>query len=149
MVCLEMLGYYSDAPGSQSLPEGIPRSIGWLFPRRGNFLTCVGNLRSLGAVWRFHRGFRSASPLRLFSIALPERIHSIRLSDNSSFWDQGYPAVMITDTSFYRNPNYHLPTDTPDTLDYSRLAQAALGVAAGVARLAGHRGHLPARSTGE
>jgi hypothetical protein len=73
----------------------------------------------------------------LFSICLPESISEIRRSDNSSFWDQGYPALMLTDTSFLRNPNYHLSSDTPDTLDYERMAQVTLGVAGGVRRIAG------------
>lgn len=137
MVCLEMVGYYSDAPGSQRVPPGIPRVFRWLFPKRGNFLASVGNLRSLKTVWSFHRGFRAKSTLRLFSVALPELINEIRLSDNSSFWDQGYPAIMVTDTSFFRNPNYHTASDTPDTLDYARIAAATNGVANGVARLAG------------
>jgi Zn-dependent M28 family amino/carboxypeptidase len=136
MICLEMVGYYSTAPGSQRIPPGIPRWLRWAFPRRGNFLAAVGNLRSMKLVWSFRRGFkRTSSPLPLFSIALPELIHEIRLSDNSSFWDQGYPALMITDTSFLRNPHYHEPTDTPETLDYPRLAQATLGVAGAVARI--------------
>ena len=63
-------------------------------------------------------------------------MQSIRLSDNSSFWDQGYPALMLTDTSFLRNPHYHMPSDLPDTLDYDRMAQATLGVAGAVAHLA-------------
>lgn len=142
MVCLEMIGYYSDAPGSQALPEGIPRWLRWAFPRRGNFLASVGNLRSIRTVLAFRRGFRSASRLPLFSIALPELVHAIRLSDNSSFWDQGYPAIMVTDTSFCRNPHYHEPTDTPETLDYPRLTAATIGIAGGAARLAGHRGRL-------
>jgi hypothetical protein len=66
----------------------------------------------------------------LFSICLPEQINEIRLSDNSSFWDQGYRALMLTDTSFLRNPHYHQMSDTPDTLDYSRMAEVTLGVAA-------------------
>jgi hypothetical protein len=66
----------------------------------------------------------------------PETISEIRMSDNSSFWDQGYPTLMVTDTSFLRNPNYHTATDTPNTLDYDRMAQATLGVAGGVKRLA-------------
>jgi hypothetical protein len=70
-----------------------------------------------------------------FRIALPESIHEIRLSDNSSFWDQGYPALMLTDTSFLRNPHYHQASDTPDTLDYERMAQVTLGVASAVAGL--------------
>jgi Zn-dependent M28 family amino/carboxypeptidase len=139
MVCLEMVGYYSDAPGSQQVPGEIPRWLRWLFPTRGDCLAAVGNLRSGLAAWRFHRGFCRASDLRLFSVVLPESVYVIRFSDNSSFWDQGYPALMVTDTSFLRNPHYHLPTDTPDTLDYARMARATLGVAGGVARLAGGR----------
>lgn len=143
MVCLEMLGFYTDEPHSQRLPEGIPRWLSWAFPKRGNFLASVGNLRSLRTVWQFDRGFRRASRLPLFSIALPELIQAIRLSDNSSFWDQGYSALMITDTSFLRNPHYHQATDTPDTLDYARMALATLGVAGGVARLAGRSAQIP------
>ncbi len=73
----------------------------------------------------------------LFSICLPEKFHEIRLSDNSSFWDQGYPALMLTDTSFLRNPNYHLASDTPDTLDYGRMTDVTIGVASAVRRLVG------------
>jgi hypothetical protein len=65
----------------------------------------------------------------LFSIVLPEKIREIRLSDNSSFWDQGYRALMLTDTSFLRNPHYHQETDTPETLDYQRMTQVVFGVA--------------------
>jgi Zn-dependent M28 family amino/carboxypeptidase len=136
MICLEMVGYYSTAPGSQRIPPSIPRWLHWAFPRRGDFLAAVANFRSLKLLWSFRRGFtRTCSMLPLFSIALPERIHEIRRSDNSSFWDQGYPALMITDTSFLRNPHYHQPTDTPETLDYQRLSQATLGVAGAVARI--------------
>lgn len=139
MLCLEMVGYYSDVPGSQRVPEGIPAWLHWAFPRRGNFIAAVGNMRSAPLVWRFRRGFKAASSFPLFSIALPERVGAIRLSDNSSFWDQGYPALMITDTSFLRNPHYHCSTDTVETLDYDRMAQATLGVAGACARLAGCR----------
>ncbi|HVT83249.1 MAG TPA: M28 family peptidase [Phycisphaerae bacterium] len=135
MICLEMLGFYSSAPESQGVPPGIPRALRWAFPTCGNFLASVANLHSLRLLAGFHRGFKSATRLRLFSVPLPEKIREIRRSDNSSFWDQGYPALMITDTSFLRNPNYHQPTDTPDTLDYDRLAQATLGVAGAIARI--------------
>ena len=73
----------------------------------------------------------------LFSICLPETVNHIRLSDNSSFWDQGYPALMLTDTSFLRNPHYHLETDTPNTLDYERMTEVVLGVASAMRYLAG------------
>src|SRR6185295_11920625 len=126
----------STAPHSQRIPPTIPRSIRWAFPRRGNFLAAVGNMPSWKLCWKFRRGFKRAVQFPLFSICLPEVIHEIRLSDNSSFWDQGYPALMLTDTSFLRNPNYHLESDTPETLDYERMAQVTLGVTGGVRRLA-------------
>lgn len=137
MLCLEMVGYFRDEPGSQQLPETLPRWLHPFFPKRGNFLTAVGNLRSWRLLWPFRRGFRRATQLPLFSIALPEKIHEIRLSDNSSYWDQGYPALMLTDTSFLRNPHYHALTDTPDTLDYQHMTDVALGVAGAMKRLLG------------
>ncbi len=137
MLALEMVGYYRDEVGSQSLPPGIPRGLRWLFPRRANFLAAVANPKSAGLLWPFRRGFKRGTKLPLFTVALPESIREIRLSDNSSFWDQGYRALMITDTSFLRNPHYHQPSDTPETLDYDRLAEATRGMAEAAGRLAG------------
>jgi Zn-dependent M28 family amino/carboxypeptidase len=137
MICLEMVGYYSTAPRSQQVPPTIPRLFRRAFPRRGDFLAAVGNLKSLKLLWAFRRGFKRANRhFPLYSIALPERITEIGMSDNSSFWDHGYPALMITDTSFLRNPHYHTPSDTPDTLDYPRMALATLGVAGAVTQIA-------------
>lgn len=136
MLCLEMVGYYTSGRQRQDMPWGVPRWLRWGFPRRGDFLAAVGNLRSWRLCWGFRRGFKRAVRFPLYSIVLPERVHAIRLSDNSSFWDQGYPALMLTDTSFLRNPHYHRPTDTPETLDYPRLARVTIGVAGGLARLA-------------
>jgi Zn-dependent M28 family amino/carboxypeptidase len=135
MLCLEMVGYFATADGSQALPPTIPKRLRWLFPRRGDFLAAVGNLRSWRLAWAFRRGFKRAVRFPLFSMVFPEAVHEIRLSDNSSFWDQGYPALMLTDTSFLRNPHYHQPTDTPETLDYDRMAQVTLGVAGALRRL--------------
>jgi Zn-dependent M28 family amino/carboxypeptidase len=137
MLCLEMVGYYSTEPGSQRIPPGIPRTLHWAFPKRGDFLAAVGNPRSWRLLWQFRRGFKRSARFPLFSICLPESITEIRLSDNSSFWDHGYPALMLTDTSFFRNPHYHLSSDTPETLDYESMAQVTLGVAGGVRRIAG------------
>lgn len=135
MLCLEMVGYFRDAVGSQQVPSSLPRFVRPLFPKRGNFLAAVGNMPSAKLLWPFRRGFKRSSRLPLFTIALPEVIGEIRLSDNSSYWDQGYPALMLTDTSFLRNPNYHMPTDTPDTLDYDRMTQVVIGVAGAMRRL--------------
>jgi Zn-dependent M28 family amino/carboxypeptidase len=137
MLCLEMVGYYSTDPGSQQIPPGIPKRLHWALPKRGDFLAAVGNLSSKRLAWSFRRGFKDAVRFPLLSICLPESISEIQLSDNSSFWDQGYPALMLTDTSFLRNPHYHQSSDLPETLDYQRMAQVAVGVAGGVQRIAG------------
>ncbi len=137
-LCLEMVGYYVDARDSQRIPPTIPRWLRWAFPSRGNFLAAVGNPRSWKLCWKFRRGFRKGTRFPLFSIVLPERIREIHLSDNSAFWLCGFPALMLTDTSFLRNPHYHQPTDTADTLDYERMAEVTTGVAAAVRSLAGH-----------
>ncbi len=138
MVCLEMLGYFSNEPGSQLVPDTIPKFLHWLFPKRANFLVAVGNLNSIKLCWGFRRGFKKwARKMPLFSICLPEIVNEIRLSDNSSFWDQGYPALMITDTSFLRNPHYHAASDTPETLDYDTMAIVALGVFSATRHLLG------------
>jgi Zn-dependent M28 family amino/carboxypeptidase len=139
MLCLEMVGFYSTSPRSQHVPASIPRVLHRLFPLRGDFLAAVGNLRSWRLLWQFRRGFKRAVRFPLFSIALPESVQEIRRSDNSSFWDHGYPALMLTDTSFLRNPHYHLASDTPETLDYERMAEVTVGVAGGVSRIAGLR----------
>lgn len=137
MICLEMVGYFLTEPGSQPFPEEVPGWLRFIAPRTGDFVASLSNLRSWRLGLRFRRGFKRAIRFPLFTIVLPETVHVIRLSDNSSFWDQGYPALMLTDTSFVRNPHYHLPSDTPETLDYGRMAQVAVGVAGGIAHLAG------------
>ena len=138
MLCLEMVGYYNTAERSQLVPPMIPKRLHRFFPQRGDFLAAVGNIPSWRLCWMFRRGFkRGTSTMPLFSICLPEKINEIRLSDNSSFWDQGYPALMLTDTSFLRNPNYHQATDTPDTLDYPRMTEVTLGVASAMRYLLG------------
>lgn len=137
MLSLEMLGYYSTAAGSQALPPTIPGFLRWIFPKRGDFVAAVGNLTSMGLLGKFRRGFKRTVRFPLFSICLPEAIGEIRRSDNSSFWDQGYSALMLTDTSFLRNPHYHQPSDTPDTLDYERMSEVTLGIVGGLSRLTG------------
>jgi Zn-dependent M28 family amino/carboxypeptidase len=140
MLCLEMVGYFSTQAGSQQIPDSLPRWSRTFLPTRGDFLAAVGNLRSWRLLWQFRRGFKRATQLPLLSLALPERIHEIRLSDNSSFWDQGYPSLMLTDTSFLRNPHYHRQSDTPETLDYERMAEVVSGVAGAVRFIAGAAG---------
>lgn len=136
MLCLEMVGYFFDEKSSQQVPPAIPGWLRWLFPSRGNFLAAVGNLRSWKLCWQFRRGFKKATRFPLFSVVLPEGIPEIHLSDHRGFWIEGFPALMLTDTSFLRNPHYHLSTDTADTLDYQRMAEVTVGVASALQKLA-------------
>jgi Zn-dependent M28 family amino/carboxypeptidase len=134
MICLEMLGCFSDEPGSQQLPLGPLLKL--LYPTRGNFIAVVGSAGGADIVRRVKRSMREASDLPVSSINAPAFVHGVDLSDHSSFWRRGLPAVMITDTAFYRNPRYHTEHDTPDTLDYSRMAGVVAGVRAAVLALA-------------
>jgi hypothetical protein len=133
MLALEMIGYFSDAPGSQQFP--LP-SLKLLYPSTGNFITVAGKLGQGALVRRIKRAMASASPLGVESISAPASLPGISLSDHRNYWEAGYPAVMITDTAFYRNDNYHGATDTPDTLDYERMARVVQGVRAAVTDLA-------------
>jgi Zn-dependent M28 family amino/carboxypeptidase len=134
MVSLEMLGCYSDAPGSQSYPPLFKH----FYPDRGNFLAFVSNLRSRHAMRRAAKSFRRHSDLPLESTATFAWVPGAAWSDHLSFWRQGYRAFMATDTAFYRYPHYHSASDTPERLDYLRLARATEGLARMVVELAGH-----------
>ena len=125
MLSLEMVGCYRDEPGTQAYPPFLRR----FYPDRGNFLGLVSNLRSRAQLRELVRAFRSVSDLPVEAAALPWWVPGVALSDQSSFWRQGYPGVMVTDTAYLRNPHYHTARDTPDTLDYRRLARATQGLA--------------------
>ncbi len=134
MISLEMLGYTDPQPGSQRIPEPIRH----LYPDVGDFIGVCGNDDSLALLQAVAEGMKTVPGLPVQCLAVPERglaIMDVRLSDHSSFWDAGFPALMVTDTSFYRNPHYHQPTDTPDTLDYPFLAKVTAGVCAAVGRM--------------
>jgi Zn-dependent M28 family amino/carboxypeptidase len=125
MICLEMLGCFSDEPGSQRYPFPLLRLF---YPSRGDFIAVVGNLPGIGIVRRVKRSMRSSCKASVYSINAPALVPGVDLSDHSSYWREGFPAVMITDTAFYRNDRYHTAEDTPDTLDYTRMAEVVRGV---------------------
>lgn len=127
MVCLEMLGCYSDEPGSQSYP--LP-GLGLVYPDRGNFIAFVGNFSSRKLVRQVVGSFRQHAQFPSEGAALPAWVPGIGLSDHWSFWRMGYPAVMVTDTAMYRYKHYHHLTDTPDRLDYERMARVVEGLEA-------------------
>ncbi len=132
MLALEMLGYFSDQPGSQGYPISLLKLI---YPSRGNFICVVGSTSGLGITRAVKARMAGASSLPVRSINAPSAIPGIDFSDHLNYWHSGYPAVMITDTAFYRNPNYHSPDDTPETLDFQRLADVVRGLYAAIVTL--------------
>jgi Zn-dependent M28 family amino/carboxypeptidase len=132
MFSLEMLGCYSDAPGSQRYPP----VIGWFYPDRANFIAFVGDLGARRLVKRAHALFRRHSDFPSQSLAAPAFVPGITRSDHWSFRRHGFPAMMVTDTAFNRYPHYHRATDTPEKLDYERMARVTLGLAGMLRELA-------------
>jgi Zn-dependent M28 family amino/carboxypeptidase len=125
MFSLEMLGYYRDEPGSQRYPA----PLGLFYPDRGNFIAFVGDLGALPLLRRSIRVFRANSGFPSEWLAAPSLVPGVSWSDHWSFRKHGIPALMVTDTAFYRYPHYHLATDTPEKLDYERMARVTLGLA--------------------
>ena len=132
MICLEMIGYFSDRENSQSYPAA---GMGALYPDKGDFIAIVGNWDSVRLARTVQKNMQSFLPT--VRLNLPEiKGMCMDFSDHRNFWAKDLPAVMITDTSFFRNPNYHQPGDLPETLDYRRMAQVVRGVHQAVLHLA-------------
>lgn len=124
MLSLESLGYYDTAPGSQKYPAPLSA----FYPDTGNFVAFVSNVGSRALNARCARAFRARTPFPVETASLPEAVTGIGWSDQWSFWQFGWPAVMVTDTAPFRNPNYHEASDLPPTLDYARLGQVVEGL---------------------
>lgn len=124
MYSLETIGWYSDAARSQHYP--FPFS--WFYPDRGDFLAFVANLPSRRLLHETLAAFRTHARFPSDGLAAPAFIPGVDWSDHGSFWDAGYPAIMVTDTAPYRYPHYHTPQDTPDKVDYERLARVVRGL---------------------
>ena len=131
MICLEMIGFFCDRPGSQHYP--IP-FMKLRFPKIGNYIAMVGNRKSKKFTMEMADGFRRSVDLPLVTLNAPAIVVGIDFSDHWSFGKFGYPAFMVTDTAFYRNPNYHSPSDLPDTLDYNLMAKVVEGLAGAIER---------------
>lgn len=132
MLSLETIGYYRDQPDSQHYP--FP--IGLFYPSRGNFLGFVGDLGSRALVRAAIGSFRGAESFPSEGAALPATFPGIDWSDHWSFRRAGYPAIMLTDTALYRDPNYHQPSDRPEQLNYDCLARVTRGIEAVIRELA-------------
>jgi Zn-dependent M28 family amino/carboxypeptidase len=133
MLSLEMIGYFSDVPGSQRFPHPLLKLF---YPSRGSFITVIGRFGEAGLVRRIKGAMRDATDLDVYSMNGPTWVPGVDFSDHRSYWAHGYPAAMITDTAFYRNDRYHTPRDTPDTLDYRRMAEVVRAVHRAVLTLA-------------
>jgi Zn-dependent M28 family amino/carboxypeptidase len=133
MLSLETIGYYSDVPGSQNYPV----SLGPLYPKVGNFIGFVSDLRSAGLLWRARRAFRARTSFPLQCAALPVAVPGVGWSDHWAFWQAGYRAMMVTDTAPFRYPYYHTSDDTPDKVCLPQLAQVVDGLEHVVQTLAG------------
>jgi hypothetical protein len=130
---LEMIGYFSEARFSQRYPP----LVGIFLPDRGNFMAQVSDLASRALAGRADLAFRSASALPLRTVSLPSFVRGADFSDHRSFWAHGWPAVMFTDTSFYRTPHYHKASDLPATLNFEYMAAFLDGMRGVLDELAG------------
>ena len=126
MISLEMIGYFSTAPDSQHYPLA---ALSWLYPTTGDFIAVVDQLWSHEAA-AVKQAFNQHTPLEAYSIHAPAALVGVDFSDHRNYWAREIPAVMITDTAFYRNQNYHTAEDTWDKLDYQKMAQVVDGVQA-------------------
>lgn len=131
MLCLECLGVYSDVPGSQKYPPPLER----FYPDTADFITFCSNLYSYSLLRKCIKEFRTTTRFPSEGLAAPASVKGVSWSDHWSFWQERYPAIMITDTAFFRYSHYHLPSDTPDRLDYERIARVIGGVRRVVERL--------------
>ncbi len=123
MICLEMVGYTCDRDGCQKYPFPLSRLN---YRKQGDFIGIVGNLRSRKLVRSLCDNFAKNPDLPVQPLTVPLNgwvMFAVRRSDHASFWNEGYQAVMITDSAFFRNRNYHLPSDTMETLDYHFMAR--------------------------
>ena len=132
MLSLETMGYFTDEPGSQRYP--FPFSL--FYPDTGNFIGFVGNLASRALVRQAIGAFRASTPFPSDGVAAPSGIEGIHWSDHWSFWEAGYPAIMVTDTAPFRYPHYHEATDTSEQLDYSGFARVTSGLVEVIGMLA-------------
>ena len=133
VVVLEMVGYYSDKEGSQDYPVPL---MYMAYPSTGNFIGVVGKLDQTSYVQNFKAGMKGATDLPVYSINAPEALTGIDFSDHINYWSLGLNALMVTDTSFYRNKRYHKTSDTANTLNYEKMSKVAIAVFEAVKKMA-------------
>jgi len=124
MICLEMMGFFTDQKKSQRYPLSLMRLF---YPRTGDFIGVVSNYGSSSLAKQIARHIKATS-IKVETLKAPSLLTGVDFSDHRNYWKFGYDAVMITDTAFYRNPNYHEYSDTIDTLDFNRTKEVLKGI---------------------
>jgi hypothetical protein len=122
---LETIGYFSSQPGSQRYPAV---GLNLIYPRTGHFIGFVGNVASRSLLRNVIGEFRREAQIPSEGGALPAMVPGVGWSDQWSFWQQGYPGIMVTDTAPFRYPHYHAASDTPDKLDYDSMTRVVIGM---------------------
>ncbi|MDF1672866.1 MAG: M28 family peptidase [Vicingaceae bacterium] len=120
MVCLEMIGYFDDAKKSQDYPIGI---LSWIYGNKGNYITLVNKFGKGKFARKFNKGFKKKKLINTKKFVAPKWLPGIDFSDHLNYWQFGFSSLMITDTAFYRNKNYHKKTDKMETLNITKMAQ--------------------------
>lgn len=133
MICLEMIGFFSDEKNSQRFPSALLKLF---YPNRGNYIAVVGSTGDRKLIQHVKGSMKGATDLPVYSMCASKTTRGLDFSDHLNFWDQGYNAVMITDTAFFRNVAYHSNYDTLPRLDFDRMAKVVLGVYEAVVQLA-------------
>ncbi len=124
MISIETIGCYSDVPHSQHYPPGIAA----LYPDKGNFIGFVSDSNSSTLMKKVIATFRQTASIPSEVLVAPQSLEGVGWSDHWSFWQQGYPAIMVTDTAPFRYAHYHKPTDTPDKVDFDRMTRVVSGL---------------------
>lgn len=125
MIALEMIGYFSEEKDSQEYPSPLLKAI---YPGRGDFIAIVGRMSDKKLIDKTKKAMVQNSKIPVEALAAPETLTGVDFSDHLNFWLHGYHALMITDTAFYRNPNYHEITDTIETLNFDKMTEVVRGV---------------------
>ncbi|MBL7129032.1 MAG: M28 family peptidase [Ignavibacteria bacterium] len=125
MICLEMIGYFSEEEHSQKYPIFFMK---WFYPDTANYILLIAKVGQSKIVNEVKKIMKEGSDIDVQSANVPRFIPGIDFSDHLNYWNENYEAIMVTDTAFYRNPNYHSASDTIDTLDFDKIAEVVKGI---------------------
>ena len=132
MLSVEMIGYFKDEKKSQSYPLGL---LSLFYGNKGNYITLVKKFGQGKFAKQFGQSFKQSKSILTKTFKGPKKLPGIDFSDHLNYWNLGFSALMVTDTSFYRNHNYHQVTDTMETLDIARMAKVIDGIVFSILKL--------------